>query len=135
MFLYINTAERESIELAMFDEPGLVVKKVKQPSQFQHSEKILKLIDELIGGHKNLKKLDGIIVVQGPGGFTSLRIGVTVANTLSWTLNIPVYPVDSISLNKIEKKFKDITGQKKKIALAIPKYGSEPNITKKELTS
>jgi tRNA threonylcarbamoyladenosine biosynthesis protein TsaB len=34
--------------------------------------------------------LDGIVVFRGPGSYTSLRIGITVANTLADGLRIPI---------------------------------------------
>lgn len=56
-----------------------------------------------------LKNIDEISANPGPGSFTGLKIGVTVANVLNWAL------------------------EKKKISqLSYPNYGSEPNIHKTE---
>lgn len=38
--------------------------------------------------------LDGIVVFRGPGSYTSLRIGLTVTNTLASGLNIPIVGAD-----------------------------------------
>ena len=38
--------------------------------------------------------LSGIVVFRGPGSYTSLRIGLTVANTLADGLNIPIVGAD-----------------------------------------
>lgn len=35
-------------------------------------------------------KLNNIIVINGPGSFTGVRTGVTVAKTLSYLLNVPI---------------------------------------------
>jgi tRNA threonylcarbamoyladenosine biosynthesis protein TsaB len=38
----------------------------------------------------NLGEINGVIVYQGPGSFTGLRIGVTVANALASSLGVPI---------------------------------------------
>lgn len=55
------------------------------------SENILSLIDKLLKKcHTNLNELSGIQVNEGPGSYTGLRVGISVANALSIILNIPV---------------------------------------------
>jgi len=39
-----------------------------------------------------------IVVVQGPGKFTSTRIGITVANTLAHELHIPIRGIDRLEM-------------------------------------
>lgn len=41
---------------------------------------------------------DQIIVVNGPGSFTGVRLGVTVAKTLAYTLNKPIKAISSLDL-------------------------------------
>ena len=49
----------------------------------------------------SLNDLNEIIVVNGPGSFTGIRIGVTVAKTLSYSLNIPIKSISSLILKAI----------------------------------
>ncbi|MEC1722521.1 tRNA (adenosine(37)-N6)-threonylcarbamoyltransferase complex dimerization subunit type 1 TsaB [Schinkia azotoformans] len=44
------------------------------------------------------KQLERIIVAHGPGSYTGVRIGVTIAKTLAWTLNIPIVGVSSLEV-------------------------------------
>ncbi|NJH67176.1 tRNA (adenosine(37)-N6)-threonylcarbamoyltransferase complex dimerization subunit type 1 TsaB [Staphylococcus agnetis] len=63
-----------------------------------HSIQLMPTIKELLDKVKlEPKDLNAIIVAQGPGSYTGLRIGVTTAKTLAYTLNIPLYGVSSLS--------------------------------------
>lgn len=64
--------------------------------------------------------LGGIVVFVGPGSFTGLRIGISFANAMAFSLGIPIY--------ETKQKEKFILTNPKEIAL--PFYGSEPKITK-----
>ncbi|WP_100334206.1 tRNA (adenosine(37)-N6)-threonylcarbamoyltransferase complex dimerization subunit type 1 TsaB [Bacillus alkalisoli] len=44
------------------------------------------------------KDLDRIVVANGPGSYTGVRLGVTIAKTLAWSLNIPLVGVSSLQL-------------------------------------
>jgi len=65
--------------------------------KFTQSQKLVSLIDSLIQ-HTNLplQKLDGIAVSTGPGSYTGLRIGLSVAKGLAFSLNIPITGVNSL---------------------------------------
>src|SRR5690349_21080757 len=39
---------------------------------------------------KKISDLQGIVCFAGPGSFTGLRIGLTVANTLAYALEVPI---------------------------------------------
>lgn len=74
---------------------------------------------------KNLEDIEGIVVFKGPGSFTGLRIGMSVANALAYSLKIPV--VGAMG-DWIEQGLDDlIVGKGEK--LATPEYGSEANTT------
>ena len=46
----------------------------------------------------DIKNLDKIFIVNGPGSFTGVRVGVTVAKTIAWSLNIPLIPISSLEV-------------------------------------
>jgi len=41
-------------------------------------------------------EIDKIIVTNGPGSFTGIRIGMTIAKTFCWALNIPLITITSL---------------------------------------
>lgn len=85
MILYIDTSD--SLETKV----GLDNKIYKFGTKNHKSQKLLFLIDKIL--KKNKKSIEDISEIKinlGPGSFTGLRIGVSVANTLSWALDIPI---------------------------------------------
>jgi len=76
--------------------------------------------------HGGLSALSGIVIFSGPGSFTSLRIGHTMANALADSLGIPVagthgndwQPVGLAALDSIAPGH-----------WALPYYGADPNIS------
>lgn len=65
-----------------------------------NSEVLFPTIKELIDG----KKIDEIIVVNGPGSFTSVRLGVTIAKTLAYTMDIPIKTITSLEVLAISSE-------------------------------
>ncbi len=64
-----------------------------------HSEKILPMVDWLlkeIGIKRN--KIDGISVSKGPGSFTSLRVGVSTAKGLAYSIGVPLVGLSSLEV-------------------------------------
>jgi tRNA threonylcarbamoyladenosine biosynthesis protein TsaB len=89
---------------------------------------LLGKITTLLRRHNaDLGNLESIVVFSGPGSFTSLRIGHTVANALSDGLGIKV--VGAMGENWISDGLAALSDVKVG-AIAMPVYGSEPNITK-----
>jgi len=64
---------------------------LKENTQDLKSQNLLPMIDKILKKYRiSSKELTGIKVNTGPGSFTGLKVGVAVANTLGWTLGIPV---------------------------------------------
>jgi len=64
-----------------------------------HSEVAVPTINEMLLKHDvKCSELDEIIVVNGPGSFTGVRIGVTIAKTMAYTLNIPIKTITSLEM-------------------------------------
>lgn len=84
MFLFINTALPE-LEIALFDEDK-VLSYVSRKCRDENKE-----MAEILEGF-DLSKLQGILVSQGPGRFTSLRVGLAYAQTLAYMRQILLLP-------------------------------------------
>lgn len=82
--LAIDTATAETV-IGLNDE---VVSWVSKRNQ---SKELLPAIDKLIHSQRLApNKLKGLVVNTGPGSFTGLRVGLTVANGFGYGMKIPV---------------------------------------------
>ena len=59
------------------------------------SSKVMKVINEAV---PDIKIIDKIFVVNGPGSFTGIRVGVTIAKTIGFCLNIPIIKLSELEL-------------------------------------
>lgn len=50
----------------------------------------IKIRDILADNSKDWLDIQAIVVYEGPGSFTGLRIGLTVANTIAYSYNLPI---------------------------------------------
>ena len=67
-----------------------------------HSVYCLPLIKELLNENKiELKDLALLLVVNGPGSFTGIRIGMTIAKTIAYSLDIPIKLIDSLLIKAL----------------------------------
>ncbi|MGB6881722.1 MAG: tRNA (adenosine(37)-N6)-threonylcarbamoyltransferase complex dimerization subunit type 1 TsaB [Microgenomates group bacterium] len=100
MKLYIDTSSSEKVIVGIDDE------KFETEARKEKSQKLLPFIDELL--KKKRKKLEDITEIEvntGPGSFTGLRVGVSVANALGWALGVPVNGKDLRKGEVIEIKY------------------------------
>lgn len=89
MILQINTTDSKKVAVALKKDGKVMASLVKEREY--GSQVLLPLILKLLKTENcNLKTLTGIEVVTGPGSFTGIRVGVSVANALGYSLGIPV---------------------------------------------
>ncbi len=130
LYLLIDTSNKDYLYLATFDSSGKTASK-NISIGYKYSEKIVVEVDGfLVESGNNLDDLTGIIAVEGPGRFSAIRSGVSVANALAWSLDVPVLPISSE--NRDESALKAVrNNRKRKFSRAIlPVYDQEPNISK-----
>lgn len=77
---------------------------------------------------KTVHDLTGVIVFRGPGSFTGLRIGVSVANALAASLDIPIVGASGDDWLKQGLNTAELT-RSAYDAPVLPHYGGEPHIT------
>lgn len=91
MILFLAAQDISRLEVGLLDNEGRLL-------SFQEfsapPEEHLAALARFLSDHSLiLQALERIIVVSGPGSFTSTRISATIANGLSFVLQIPVIGV------------------------------------------
>lgn len=71
--------------------------------------------------------LTGLIAYEGPGSFTGLRIGITIANTIAHEQNIPI--VGTTGEDWIARGIDKLQSAQPG-SIVMPVYGGEANVTK-----
>lgn len=95
--LLINTSTKRLIIGIVEDDK--VLYEYNDTNSNELSSKIMPIIDEVFT-KTNLKPvdIDTIFVTNGPGSFTGIRIGLTIAKVMAWSLKIKVVPISSLEL-------------------------------------
>ncbi len=128
--LFINTSESES-EVALIVDSDVLANKAWTAEKNLGSELLPQVLELLESNSLTLDDLTAIAVHPGPGSFTGTRIGVTTANTLAWSRDIPVVasttPEQSQQL--VSKTSAHFT------TIVIPIYDRDPAVTHKRLPS
>lgn len=107
-YLFIDTSNSFINIYIINDNNVLVYKKVETLKDMANT--IMPLIREAFNEVKfDIKDIDKIFVTIGPGSFTGIRVGITVAKTISYCLNIPVYPISTLEyLSSINTNYSKI---------------------------
>lgn len=103
--LYIDTSS-SYLYAGIVKDSNLLVE-VKENLGHSLSEMALPRIVEMFEKTKlNARDINKIIVVNGPGSFTGIRVGLTIAKVFAWGLNIPITTITS--LEAMAASIKDI---------------------------
>ncbi len=95
--LYIDTSSSYLYAGIVSDDKLLC--EVKKEFGHSLSEEALPNIARLFAEKKlAAKDIDKILVVNGPGSFTGIRIGITIAKVYAWSLNIPIATLSALEV-------------------------------------
>lgn len=77
--------------------------------------------------HMNLSDIQGVAVYRGPGSFTGLRIGLSVANAFAASYNIPI--VGATGEDWQAQAVERLLGSNAPTRPVVPEYGAPVHIT------
>jgi tRNA threonylcarbamoyladenosine biosynthesis protein TsaB len=98
MRLLAIDASNQAMSVAVLENQK-IIGEITTNIKGNHSQRLMPAIADLITevGWKP-SDLDRIAVAKGPGSYTGLRIGVTIAKTLAWTLGKEIIGVSSLAV-------------------------------------
>lgn len=98
--LFIDTSSSDvSIALVKDD---LILDKIVESIPNKHSVYTVSYIDKVLKNSRlNARDVDRIMVVNGPGSFTGVRIGVTIAKVYAYLEEIQIICISSLKMRTI----------------------------------
>lgn len=99
--LFIDSS-RKSLSVALASQNKLLfVSNVNSYSK--HSNYLLNEIKNILTKlNININDIDNYVVLNGPGSFTGVRVGVTVAKTIAWILSKKLYVLNNLEALSLE---------------------------------
>ena len=98
--LFIDSS-RKSLSIALATEDKLLfVSNVESHSK--HSNFLMNEIKNILEkSNLTIYDIDNFVVLNGPGSFTGIRVGVSIAKTLSWVLSKKLYVLNNLESLKV----------------------------------
>jgi tRNA threonylcarbamoyladenosine biosynthesis protein TsaB len=128
IILTLRTDKPES-ELGLFNDEVQLRYETWEAHRILAETLHLKL-DELLRTQKlAFSDIQGIVVYEGPGSFTGLRIGLSAANALAYSLKVPI--VATTGEDWVQVGITQLRAGKND-NVALPEYGAPVHITKQK---
>ncbi len=101
MYRLLLDSSNKYLTVALAKEGNLIDSIFYEAWQRQ-SEVMVSEIDNILNRNKLTKNdLDAVVVGIGPGSYTGVRIAITIAKVMAYSLKIKLYKVSSLSLLKL----------------------------------
>ncbi len=82
-----------------------ILSKTSYPAWQRQSEMMVQEIDAILSKNSlNRNDIDGVVVSKGPGSYTGVRIALTIAKTISFALDVPLYLASSLEVLQMRGK-------------------------------
>ncbi len=123
IILTIRTDKPEA-EIGLYNDKDQLAYEIWQAHR-ELAETLNRKITNLLQG-RTLQEVGGIVVYRGPGSYTGLRIGMSVANALAYSLNCHITAVSGD--NWLDKGLQRIIANQGS-AIVLPQYDAPARTT------
>jgi tRNA threonylcarbamoyladenosine biosynthesis protein TsaB len=91
---------------------GVLEFQVDDKDGMQHANKLAPFVDKCMDElHRKGEKPDAVAVSIGPGSYTGLRIGLSLAKGLAFSLGVPLIGVDTLKILAVKAMFGPVNWQ------------------------
>ena len=101
--LYIDTSS-SFLYTGIVDKNKLLCEVKKEYNHELSKYALPEIVEMFENNNIDPESIDKIIVVNGPGSFTGIRIGITIAKVYAWSLNIPITTITSLEAMMLSSK-------------------------------
>jgi tRNA threonylcarbamoyladenosine biosynthesis protein TsaB len=127
MLILTLRTDKPEAELGLYEDRKELSYETWQAHRLLAETLHAQIIKDLQAVAKELKDIEGIVCYKGPGSFTGLRIGMSVANALAYSYGLPI--VSQAGENWQQAGIERLLGGEKE-PVALPEYGGEIFTTK-----
>ena len=114
-------------QLSLYSSSGVQLATTSWEAGRSLAKELLGVIETFLHDNDHSwESLGGLVVYKGPGSFTGLRIGTTVANTIAYAQILPI--VGQVDDSWIQRGCERLSGGDDD-RIVVPFYGAEPRIT------
>jgi len=97
MSLILNIETSSPVCSVCIAQNGILIDYRETTEANSHARLLTTMIDELLNSNKiSYQQIEAVAVSSGPGSYTGLRIGVSVAKGLCYALNIPLLSISTL---------------------------------------
>ena len=101
--LLLDSANKELLVALYSDDKK--IDEIRYEARQRQSELMIPELDKILKNNNiDPKNIDEIIVTQGPGSYTGVRIALTIAKIYAMSLYIPCYALSSLAVLKDKTK-------------------------------
>ena len=122
--LYLDTHYKD-INIFLFKDKQLLDKIIILNSMSTTKETMPNLIKLLENNHITIRDINKIAVNIGPGSFTGIRIGVTIAKVIAYSLKIDIISLTSLDIVSFNVQDKGYIGVKENNGYFVGYYDKE----------
>ncbi|MBG9982623.1 tRNA (adenosine(37)-N6)-threonylcarbamoyltransferase complex dimerization subunit type 1 TsaB [Aerococcaceae bacterium DSM 111020] len=98
------------MSVALENNNDLTIDTYQSKGDRQHGEVALPIIQEIMNKNDvSISDIEQLVVGIGPGSFTGLRVGITIAKTWAETLQLPLATISSLAMMLPLKRFEEGT--------------------------